>query len=100
MSVTGCLVSDMLLGKQCLNESAIIAGGGGRSEEHGEMTAVYRYSIFPSRDSIFPWMNQEFGSSYPIFQTILIQMGKRESRYVTDLGKEIRDLMILIILMT
>ena len=29
MSVTGCLVSDMLLGKQCLNESAIIAGGGG-----------------------------------------------------------------------
>ena len=26
-------------------------------------------------------------------------MGKRESRYVTDLGKEIRDLMILIILM-
>ena len=25
MSVTGCLVSDMLLGKQCLNESAIIA---------------------------------------------------------------------------
>ena len=44
MSVTGCLVSDMLLGKQCLNESAIIAGGGGRSEEQGEMTAEYRYT--------------------------------------------------------
>jgi hypothetical protein len=33
----------MLLEMQYLSKSAIIAGGGGRNEEQGEMKAKYRY---------------------------------------------------------
>ncbi len=43
MCVIGCPARDMLLEMQYLSKSAIIAGGGGRNEEQGEMKAKYRY---------------------------------------------------------
>jgi hypothetical protein len=69
--VIGCPASDMLLGKQCLSESAIIACGERRNEEQAEMKTEYRYVLVRSKSVIVYTVLKHCFSGYILAYSML-----------------------------